>query len=301
MQNELRSEYPGAPIQIVGVNEFRHESGNSLMTPNRTTPVLQDVDANSNGISDVWYDQWDVTYRDVKIVNDQNQLVGTVNLTPPDGYDLGDSINYAALKQILIDVAHKRPLWQNSADPTDVNNDGRTSAVDALQCINELMLGTVSGDSINLPLPMPPLMPTPYLDVNGDGNITANDALRVINRLIEQTKARESEFIGAESEPLAVADASLATPVAPTAEDARRYFSPAVPSSTLGTVEKETRSWEQDGGVETRVAPLASAGLTSIPSDGPGEADWSVLSGEAVDRAFGSVDELFPVPGLMNR
>ena len=131
MQNELRSVYPDLPIQILGVNEFGHESGNSLMTDGRTAPLLQDVDANNNGSSDVWYDLWDITFRDVKILNTQNEVVGTVNLTPPAGYDLGEEINYDALKQIIADVAHDRPFWQNPDDPTDVNNDEMPDFLDS--------------------------------------------------------------------------------------------------------------------------------------------------------------------------
>lgn len=193
MQGELRSENPGKPIQFVGVNEVGHESGNSLMSENRALPVLQDVDADNNGSSDVWYDLWDVTYRDVKILDDENEIVGTVNLTPPGGFDLGDQANYDALKKIIADVANERPFWQNPSEPTDVNNDGRTSLVDAIQCINELSSGRVSGDTPNLPLPMPPLMPSPFLDVSGDGLITAIDALRVINRVANQTNSTPPE------------------------------------------------------------------------------------------------------------
>ena len=202
MQNELRAENPDLPIQIIGINEFGQESGNPLMTEGRTTPLLQDVDADNNGSSDVWYDSWEITYRDVKILNQQNEIVGTVNLTTPAGYDLSEQINYDALKKIITDVAHERPFWQNPDDPTDVNDDNRTTATDALQCINELILGRVSGSELELPLPMPPLTPTPYLDVNGDGLITAVDALRVINRLIEQSSPPQGESIGAEGESL---------------------------------------------------------------------------------------------------
>jgi len=208
MQDELTSEYPDKSIQIVGVNEFGHESGNSLMASEGDAPILQDLDDDGNSLSDVWRDNWDVTYRDVKIVNQQNELVGTLNLTPPGGFNLAEPANYAALKRVLVDVAHERPLWQNPEEPTDVNNDQRTSAVDAIQCINELALGTVSGSGIDLPLPMPPTMPNPYLDVNGDGRITANDAIRVINRLIEQSSASEGELLVPASTPM-VAEGEL--------------------------------------------------------------------------------------------
>jgi len=280
MQNELRSEYPDAPIQIVGVNEFGHESGNPLMAANHATPILQDVDADNNGSSDVWYDNWGVTYRDVKILNQQNELVGTVNLTPPSGYDLGESINYDALKKIMADVARQRPLWQNHDAPTDVNDDGRTSAVDALQCINELSFGNVSGSDVDLPLPMPPLMPKPYLDVNGDGRITANDALRVINRLIEQSSTPEAESSG----------------VGPTSAQAEGEFVREPVALFASGSSEAIDAWVESDSEDHRVDINGNAiatGSTLLPQliRSAGE-DSSKLSSDAVDSVFGSDDEL---------
>ncbi|MDB4678925.1 dockerin type I domain-containing protein [Rhodopirellula sp.] len=200
MVEELRAANPESPIQFVAVNEFGHEAGNPLSVDGKTTPILQDVDADGNGQSDVWRDLWGVTYRDVKILNSENELVGTVNLTPPDGYDLSETDNYNALKQILDDVAHQRPFWQNQSEPTDVNDDQRVSALDALLCINELMLNRVSDENYRLPLPMPPIQPTPYVDVNGDGYITAVDALRVINRIVADSPSGEGELLGRHKE-----------------------------------------------------------------------------------------------------
>ena len=274
MQNELRSEYPDKPIQIIGVNEHGRESGNSLMTEGRTTPLLQDVDADNNGVSDVTYDLWDVTYRDVKIINQQNELVGTVNLTPPAGFDLSEQINYDALKQILADVAHERPFWQNPDEPTDVNDDERTSAVDALQCINELALGSVSGSEIALPLPMPPLMPTPYLDVNGDGNITAIDALLVINRLMEQSGTSESESIAAEGELLQVDGEAIRN---------------APDRLELTNASDALREGEQDDRVvDTNVRPLEATQNATAQLTSTHDADSSPLSCDSVDSFVSS-------------
>ena len=280
MQNELRSEYPDMSIQIVGINEVGFESGNPLMSEGRSAPVLQDVDADNNGSSDVWYDLLDITYRDVQILNKENELVGTVNLTPPGGYDLGEEINYDALKQIFTDVAHERPLWQNPDDPLDVNDDERVSAVDALQCINELILGNVSGSDPNLPLPMPPATPKPYLDVNGDGLITAVDALRVINRLIEQSSAAEGELIS---------EAALAAPGPGPLETAAR--------STVQSATEETRDAGDEPSkdalllVGTSADPLGSTHNTSAQRGLPLDADSSTLSRNAVDSVFQSDDD----------
>ncbi|MEL6107252.1 MAG: G8 domain-containing protein [Planctomycetota bacterium] len=67
--------------------------------------------------------------------------------------------------------------FQNSQQPTDVNNDGSTSPVDALLVINTIgqsgtgLLSQVATILLN------------YIDVNGDGALSAIDALRVINFL----------------------------------------------------------------------------------------------------------------------
>ena len=67
--------------------------------------------------------------------------------------------------------------WQNPLNAYDVNDDGRVSALDALQVINAINLqgvGELGGASPQAP---------PYIDVNGDGRLTALDALLVINVL----------------------------------------------------------------------------------------------------------------------
>jgi hypothetical protein len=295
MQGELRSEYPDMPIQIVGINEVGHESGNPLMTADRTTPVLQDVDANNNGSSDVWNDQWDVTYRDVKILNKQNELVGTVNLTPPAGFDLSDDINYNALKQILTDVAHEQPFWQNPNDPVDVNNDQVITPLDALQCINELNHRRVSDSASNLPLPMPPSMPTPYVDVNGDGLVTPNDALRVINRLNEKPSEAEGESI---SERASLSDDSPGdSSFSLVAASASRQLELATQPTTQHALPQAGDEWSErrqddlqiDGDhhpLETISEPTAEPGITF-------DADSSALPGDAVDSVFqGDADML---------
>ncbi|MDG2221378.1 MAG: dockerin type I domain-containing protein [Rubripirellula sp.] len=281
MQNELRSEYPEKPIQIAAINEHGYENGNSLMAEDRSIPILQDVDANNNDSSDVWSDNWGASYRDVKIINQQNELVGTINLTPPLGFDLSDETNYNALKQVIADVANEQPLWQNPDDPTDVNDDKQTSAVDALQCINELMLGKVSGSNVDLPLPMPPLQPTPYLDVNGDGRITANDAIRVINRLIEQSSTTEGESIAAIRLPSVAEGERMREPVSPFATD------------TLEV--NDIRGGQNDGHtIDTSSSQFMShPKSTSLTSTANGVAP-PILHEDAVDRLFCKDHELLP-------
>ena len=101
MQTELDSENPELNINILGVNEFGHESGNSQIIDGRDLPWLQDIDDNGDGASDTW-DSWDVTFRDVIITDAQNEKVAVYNLTTND---LANTDNFAALKQLLIDSA----------------------------------------------------------------------------------------------------------------------------------------------------------------------------------------------------
>lgn len=62
----------------------------------------------------------------------------------------------------------------NYVNPTDVNGDNTTTAVDALMIINQLNLGTTGGEDVEI---------AGLCDTNGDGSITALDALTVINAL----------------------------------------------------------------------------------------------------------------------
>ena len=68
------------------------------------------------------------------------------------------------------------PMYQNQANPLDVNGDGTVSPIDALILIN--YINAFGQGPIPTGRPRPP-----YLDVNGDGNATAEDVLLVVNRL----------------------------------------------------------------------------------------------------------------------
>jgi hypothetical protein len=68
---------------------------------------------------------------------------------------------------------------QNPIERTDVNNDRRTSALDALRVINVLVLARIFDEAA----PAFPANSETFLDVNGDQNVTALDALRVINAI----------------------------------------------------------------------------------------------------------------------
>jgi len=101
MQRDLDANYPQLDIQLLGVNNVFSAGGNIGMTDGRDIPWLQDDDANGDGDSDVWA-AWNVTYRDVIILDGENRQVGVYNLTI---HDLYYPQNYATLRQMLVDAA----------------------------------------------------------------------------------------------------------------------------------------------------------------------------------------------------
>lgn len=177
----LDADSPHLGIQIIGVNEVGHESGNDLMTSGRDLPWLQDVDLNNDGQSDVWDDQWGVEFRDVIVVDADNTRLGAFNVT---SHNLADPANFEILKDTVVQIAENNPIWQNDVERMDVNNDSSISPVgDVLTCINELNNHIVSDALGNLPVPAVPT-PPPYLDVNGDYLISpVGDVLPLINYL----------------------------------------------------------------------------------------------------------------------
>jgi Mg-chelatase subunit ChlD/subtilisin-like proprotein convertase family protein len=75
-------------------------------------------------------------------------------------------------------------LWNNFAGHTDVDNDGFTTARDALLIINDL----VARGGRDLP-PAPPAFSTPYfIDVTNDFLVSAQDVLQVINEINAPTR-----------------------------------------------------------------------------------------------------------------
>lgn len=77
------------------MNEAGRESGLSTMADEGDIPLLQD-DSTANAWSN-----WAVTYRDVIVLNGENEPVGVLNLT---NNDLADPANYTALKQLFLDA-----------------------------------------------------------------------------------------------------------------------------------------------------------------------------------------------------
>ena len=96
MQGELRSDHPDLPIELMGVNEVGEEEGNPEITEGRDLPWLQD-----DAYYRVWM-RWDVTFRDVKILDGEGFVTDVFNLTM---YDLNDPANYEELKARLVAAA----------------------------------------------------------------------------------------------------------------------------------------------------------------------------------------------------
>ena len=90
MQTELAAE--GHDVQLFAINEIGF-SGMSGMAALGDIPVLQDTSEFF-----VW-ESWDVTFRDVVILDRANQKVGEFNLTTDS---LSNPANYEALKALLI-------------------------------------------------------------------------------------------------------------------------------------------------------------------------------------------------------
>ena len=97
MQKELDLIDTTSEIQILGVNGVGLESGNAAITNGRTLPWLQDV-----ADQQVWT-SWAITYRDVVILDEKNEVYAVYNLTT---YDLANANNYATLKNLLIQAAN---------------------------------------------------------------------------------------------------------------------------------------------------------------------------------------------------
>lgn len=90
----MQQELGLAEIRILGVNSVGSEAGNDATCNGRDIPWLQDT-----AQEHVW-SQWQVTYRDVVILDENNVPVDVYNLSPPN--DLAIQANYDELKNRLL-------------------------------------------------------------------------------------------------------------------------------------------------------------------------------------------------------
>ena len=93
MQTEIDAMSLAMEVQILGVNEAGYENGNVTACEGKDLPWLQETQDQM-----VW-ETWQVNYRDVIIVNENNEYLSTYNLTDRD---LGNASNYNQLKAILV-------------------------------------------------------------------------------------------------------------------------------------------------------------------------------------------------------
>lgn len=203
MQRELDEHYPSSDISILAINEYGEESANGLATQDTDLPLLQDRDGNNDQRSDVWT-AWDVTWRDVRVVDGDATLRHVVNLTPTTESNNSLSVpsNYEHLMGELVSVARDGiepgSAWQNPVEPLDVSNDGFVVANDVLRIINRINsegAGALAAASDSVPN---------YYDVSGDNHVTSLDALRIIrhiNRFSNTPASEPPEQAGAAAEP----------------------------------------------------------------------------------------------------
>src|SRR5262245_33085028 len=99
MQGEIDAGPPAA-VAILGINAPESAAGVPDMVAGRTIPLLQDEDAvDAAGL-------WDVTPRDVVVLDPSGRAYAVYNLTT---HDLAVPANYAALKQLILDAAAVPP------------------------------------------------------------------------------------------------------------------------------------------------------------------------------------------------
>ena len=96
MQQELDALGLQMEVRIHGINETGHHGSNASACQGKDIPWLQEVPEEP-----VWT-SWKVNYRDVVILDGDNEPVGVFNLTE---HDLATGSDYEALKTMLIGFA----------------------------------------------------------------------------------------------------------------------------------------------------------------------------------------------------
>ncbi|MDA0813432.1 MAG: hypothetical protein O3C21_13720 [Verrucomicrobia bacterium] len=96
MANYLAAARTDLFCSVIGVNRKTDAAGNPVVSAERVLPWIQDT-----GDADVWT-KWNVTYRDVRIVDGSGELVDVYNLS---ANDLGVPENWTTLAQMIADAA----------------------------------------------------------------------------------------------------------------------------------------------------------------------------------------------------
>ena len=96
MQKEFDAMAVAPGIRILGINEVGQESQNDVNCEGRDIPWLQET------MTELVWVPWDVTYRDVVIVDGTNRRLAAFNLTDKN---LAVAANYEALKTLLLETS----------------------------------------------------------------------------------------------------------------------------------------------------------------------------------------------------
>jgi len=96
MQVEIEGLGLPVEVRIHGINGTGHGGSNETACQGKDLPWLQEVPEEP-----VWT-RWDVTYRDVIILDEDNKVLSIFNLTE---HDLSKPADYAALKALLVGYA----------------------------------------------------------------------------------------------------------------------------------------------------------------------------------------------------
>ncbi|MEC9096608.1 MAG: redoxin domain-containing protein, partial [Planctomycetota bacterium] len=126
LQEDLDTNHADIGVEIIGINLADRESGNASITAGVDLPWLQDVDSDADGNSDTWH-AWGAQLRDVMIVDEQNQLIETINLTLND---LAEPANYDSLKGKI--VGADTGEGEMKADDDWLVNEQLDEAIDSL-------------------------------------------------------------------------------------------------------------------------------------------------------------------------
>ncbi len=96
MQKEFDAMAVAPGIRILGINQVGQESQNDVNCEGRDIPWLQET------MTELVWVPWDVTYRDVVIVDGTNRRLTAFNLTDKN---LAVAANYEALKTLLLETS----------------------------------------------------------------------------------------------------------------------------------------------------------------------------------------------------
>jgi hypothetical protein len=151
-----------------------------------------DEDADTAGeIDETDVEESDEQDDDGEEVEDDDEDLTDEDATEVDDGDLGEGGQAADIADDETEESETHHL-HNRMRPTDVNNDGSTSPIDALTVINFL-----NSHSSGLLRAIAQLL-TDYLDVNADGAVSPVDVLQIINHLAEDSSSeRKNERVGA--------------------------------------------------------------------------------------------------------